>query len=79
MNKRLKKKLFKKTYGFNPPKCIRLNDVNWIVKRIAKEGILIHIGLKRFSEAIVTASDSIKNFASELYKAFCILAKGGMP
>ena len=69
MNKRQKKKAFKKRFGVNPPKGMKLRTATILFEN--KEAFIIAI--KRVKEAILDAWEQIKEpfliFVEELLKA----------
>lgn len=69
MNKRQKKKAFKKRFGVNPPKGMKLRTATTLLEN--KEAFIIAI--KRVKEAILEVWKQIKElfliFAEELLKA----------
>lgn len=69
MNKRQKKKAFKKRFGVNPPKGMKLRTATILLEN--KEAFIIAI--KKVKEALLNAWEQIKElfliFAEELLKA----------
>lgn len=65
MNRRRKKKAFKKRFGFNPPRGIRIRAATWIAER---RETVIQI-FERLKEAILGLWEQVKQPALELAEA----------
>lgn len=63
MNRRQKKKNFKKKYGFNPPKNISLTK--------AEQAMKVALNCKRLWEDVRTAVLEVVEVVKKVYSAYC--------